>query len=114
MSYAETLTTAGALTVGQLVRSVESRTGFARAYDPRLGVTSATPLSANLPTVTAVTAHSQHDDAVPWYSEGTAAGAGQTGEVEVQLATAAADVVNSATVLTFRVDAGAAVMVATG
>ena len=118
MAYAETTTTAGALSSGQFIRAVASRTGFVRVYDPTLGAGGAPQSgdSANLPEVTSVTLKQASDDAAPWYGAGHTGGSAgpYTGEVIVQLAVAAADTVNAASVQTFGCDTAAVVIVATG
>lgn len=113
MTYAEATVAPASLTATQLVRAVASRTGFVRVYDPTLGGTVAAS-SANLPSVSAVTIHSQHDDAAPWYSDPSDSNAAKVGEIVVQLTPSAADVVNASSVQTFAVDASAVIVVATG
>jgi len=117
-AYADSVTAVSALTPGQLVRSVSTRTGFVRVYDPTLGGT-ATRSSANLPSVIAVTPKSQYDDAAPWYSQGTLTngadtGTAKAGAVFIQLAPAAADVANASSVQSFWVDPSAVIVTSVG
>jgi hypothetical protein len=116
MTYAETVKTVDALSVGDLVRVVAARTGFVRVYDPTLGVPAAVKNSANLPAVATVTLHQASDDAAPWYGAGHTGGSNgpYTGTVDVTLTVPAADVVNAASIQTFKVEGQAVVVVATG
>lgn len=132
MSYTEATAVANpngangiaALAVNNYVRAIATRTGFVRVYDPTLGGTVAAS-KTNLPQVSAITAHTQFDDARPWYAAGggTTNGSGnagldggtaQVGLIDIQFTVPAADTVNAASVQTCHVDAGALFIISTG
>lgn len=58
------------------IRSIASRTGFVRVYDPTANNASAAT-TANLPQLqlASIVAHGQYDDARPWYRQGGVVGA---------------------------------------
>jgi hypothetical protein len=100
------------------IRSIASRTGFVRVYDPTLGGTKSAA-TANLPQLTgpgSVLAHTAYDDAAPWYAVGSPSNlagelttppttVSQQGMIEVFPKVPAVDVVNAASVPTFKSDA---------
>lgn len=122
------------------IKAIASKTGFVRVYDETLNGTVTTgTLSANLPQISnlgQIVAHGQYDDAAPWYSQGggvnPATGAyypadwgsnptasptpfvPRWGMIEFRPTIPAADTVNSASVPTFKVDANALIVLATG
>jgi len=120
MTYAETVTTAGAVTTGQKVRAIATRTGFVRVYDPTLGGTVAAG-SANLPNVFAVSTNSvagdisgpaDYNDAAPWYSD-PSAGTPIYGTIRLHLVPVAGSP-DASSVQVATVEPSAVVVVATG
>lgn len=108
------------------IKAIASKTGFVRVYDETLNGT-VTAASANLPQVTGaqIVARGQYDDARPWYRQGGGVTNGaawntvdqgnpQWGMVEFRPTIPAADTVNAASVPTFKVDANALIVLATG
>lgn len=138
MAYTEVSTTLGALAAnistilsgasGNVIgiRTVASRTGFVRVYDPTLGGTASSN-ATNLPQITSasqILAHTQYDDAAPWYSQGGGVtnggapgaldqGSPRQGMIEVYPAVPAVDAVDAPSVQTFKQDAGTVIVYAT-
>lgn len=103
MTYAETTTTADALTVGQFVRSITDPAGISRVYGLAPNVASAV-----LPSVKTVTVVSAVDGAFG----GT--GSAVNGQVKVTLTPATTDTVNASSPMQISVPPKTPVTVATG
>lgn len=134
-SFTLTLDTGSAQTNVALpfgIRSLSSRTGFVRVYDPTLGAgnPAANANAANLPQISSsaqIKAYTQYDDAAPWYKQGgapasngawseapDAAGSPQQGMIAIFPQVPAVDVANAASVQTYKSDADTLVVIATG